>query len=228
MNAKILFLVAAAALVVLAGCQTVKPVAQQSMIRTDSSGFAPEASWTGHNMIAFTLTFGNADLVKTWKVQVNGPSGTTRTFMGGEKSLPGSLTWDGHTDTGSLATEGAYTASLSIDYGGTLPVATATSATFLLERTAPMATLSVNPSEFTPGAQGMTSPLMLTVYAKLSLAKISGWTIKIYDAGDALFRTFSGTWPDHTVSWDGKGASGAYVQPSMVFCSCHDQRRIRP
>jgi len=61
----VLFLSAAAALVVLAGCQTVKPTAQESMIRVDTRGFARGAG-TGHATIAFAASFGNADLVKTW------------------------------------------------------------------------------------------------------------------------------------------------------------------
>ena len=212
----LLFLSAAAALVVLAGCQTVKPAAQESMIRAQAPGFAPGAG-TGHDTMAFAVSFGSSSLVKTWTVQIDGRGGTVRTYTGDGKSLPASLSWDGKSDSGSLAPEGAYTASLSVDYGTRLPKAEATSGSFVLDLTAPAASLGVNPSQFTPGAQGMTSPLTLTVDAISSLAKISGWTIKIYDSNGTLFQTFNGTWPDHSVSWDGTGTSGAFVQPSMTY-----------
>lgn len=216
MKSTVLFLSAAAALVVLAGCQTVRPVAQQSTIRTQASGFAPGAS-TGHDTIAFAVAFGNSDLVKTWTVQVAGPGGTVKTYMGDRKSLPTNLSWDGKSDSGSAAEEGRYTAFLSVDYGTRLPKATATSESFLLDLTSPTAFLGVNPSQFTPGAQGMTSPVTLTVDAKSPFATMSDWTIKIYDSNGTLFRTFNGTWPDHSVNWDGKGASGASVQTSMTY-----------
>ena len=68
----ILFLSAAAiAIIVLAGCQTAKPVgAQQSMIQTESSGFAPGAQT--RNSIGFNLSFGNRDMVQSWTVQIAG------------------------------------------------------------------------------------------------------------------------------------------------------------
>ena len=74
MRNTILFLISAAAasVLVLAGCQTAKPVsAQQSMIETEASGFSPKAE-QGHNTIDFGLLFGNKDLVRSWQVQVVG------------------------------------------------------------------------------------------------------------------------------------------------------------
>ena len=211
------FLLAAAAVIVLAGCQTAKPVsAEQSMIRADASGFAPGAG-AGHDTIAFTMSFGNSDAVKTWSLSVMGTGGAVKTFTGDGKNLPATLSWDGKNDAGSLVDQGSYTASLSIDYAGKLPKATATSGSFVVDTTAPVGSLSVNPSQFTPGAQGMTSPLTLTVDASSPLAKISAWTIKIFDSNGNLFQTFNGSWPDHTVSWDGRGSSGTYVQPSMTY-----------
>ncbi len=214
----LLFLSAAAAMVlVLAGCQTAKPVAAgQSMIQTDATGFAPGAEG-GHNTIGFMLSFANSNLVQSWTVQVNGLGGSVKTFSGDGKNLPSTLTWDGKSDSAAPVTEGTYTASLSVDYGSKLPKGSATSNSFVVDMTPPAGTLAVNPSQFTPGAQGMTSPLTLTVEASSPVAKISGWTIKIYDSSGTLFQTFNGAWPDQTVSWDGKGADGQYVQPSMTY-----------
>ena len=208
---------AAAAVLVLAGCQTAKPVsAEQSMIQADSSGFAPEAQ-AGHNTIAFNLSFGNSTMIQSWSVQVSGSNGPVRTFTGEGKNIPATLTWDGKSDSGSVVSEGTYTASLSVDYGARLAKGSATSGSFVVDVTPPAGNLAVNPSQFTPGAQGMTSPLALTVDASSSVAKISGWTIRIYDSSGTLFQTFNGTWPDNTVTWDGKGSSGQYVQPSMTY-----------
>ncbi|HUI70617.1 MAG TPA: FlgD immunoglobulin-like domain containing protein [Spirochaetia bacterium] len=213
-----LFLASAAlAILALAGCQTAKPVSvQQSMIRAGASGFAPGAG-ADHNTIAFNLSFGNSDMVKTWLVQVAGPGGAVKTYTGDGKNLPATLSWDGKSDAGAVVQGGTYTASLTVSYAGKLPTANATSGSFVVDTNAPIGSLSVNPSQFTPGAQGMTSPLTLTVTASSSLAKISAWTIKIYDASGNLFQTFSGAWPDSKVTWDGKGSSGEYAKPSTTY-----------
>ncbi len=100
------FLLAAAAVIVLAGCQTAKPVsAEQSMIRADASGFAPGAG-AGHDTIAFTMSFGNSDAVKTWSLSVMGTGGAVKTFTGDGKNLPATLSWDGKNDAGSLVDQG--------------------------------------------------------------------------------------------------------------------------
>jgi flagellar hook assembly protein FlgD len=208
---------AASAAIVLAGCQTTRPVsAEQSMIRTEATGFAPGAG-TGHDTIAFDLTFGNSSMVSSWVAQVSGPGGVVKTYTGKGESLPPTLSWDGRSDSGSLVPGGTYTASLSVNYSGKRPTANVTSGSFVVDTSAPTASLSVNPARFTPGAQGMTSPITLTVNASSPLAGISGWTIKIYDSSGTLFQTFRGTWPGNTVSWDGKGASGSSALPSMTY-----------
>ena len=131
---------AAAAVLVLAGCQTAKPVsAEQSMIQADSSGFAPEAQ-AGHNTIAFNLSFGNSTMIQSWSVQVSGSNGPVRTFTGDGKNIPATLTWDGKSDSGSVVSEGTYTASLSVDYGAKLAKGFATSGSFVVDVTPPPAT----------------------------------------------------------------------------------------
>ncbi len=217
-RATLLFLSAAAAVIlVLAGCQTAKPVsAQASMIKADSTGFAP-ASQSGASTMGFTLSFGNSSLVQNWTMQVTGAAGAIKTFTGDGKSLPATLSWDGKNDSGTLVPGGSYTASLSVDYGSKLPKGSAITDSFVADMTPPTAALSVSPSQITPAAQGLTSPVTLTVEATSPEAKISGWTVKIYDSTGALFQTFNGTWPDQTVTWDGKGSSGQYVQPSMTY-----------
>jgi hypothetical protein len=57
----------------------------------------------------------------------------------------------------------------------------------------------------------------LTITASSALAKIQGWSMSVFDAGGKLFQSFSGNWPDNTVTWDGKGLSGEYVQPSSMY-----------
>jgi len=219
MRNTILFLlsVAAASVLVLAGCQTAKPPsAQQSMIETEASGFSPKGA-QGHNTIDFGLLFGNKDLVSSWQVQVVGASGAVKTFKGDGKSLPGTLTWDETTDSNAPAAEGTYSASLAIDFGGKLPKASAVSKDFVVDLTPPSGTLTVDPSNFTPSGQGVAAPVTMTVEATSTMAKIQDWSVNVFDSSGKLFQSFTGKWPDNKVSWDGKGMSGDFVSPSASY-----------
>jgi flagellar hook assembly protein FlgD len=205
------------AILVLAGCQTAKPeAAQPSQIQAEATGFSPNAA-QGHNTISFGLLFGNKDLVTSWQVRVVGADGPVKTFSGDGKNLPGSLTWDGASDTSTLVPEGTYTASLSVEYGAKLPKAAADSARFVVDLTPPDGALAFDPSELTPGQSGATAPVKLTITASSALAKIQGWSMSVFDSSGKLFQSFSGNWPDNSVTWDGKGMSGEYVQPSSVY-----------
>jgi flagellar hook assembly protein FlgD len=219
MRKRILFFVGAtvAALLVLAGCQTAKPVtAQQSMIETESPGFSPKAE-DGRTTIDFGLLFGNKDLVSSWQVQVVGAGGPEKTFTGDGKNLPGTLTWDGTNDAKALVAEGTYTAALSVDYAGKLPRATAASQPFVVDLTPPEAVLHVTPTQFTPSGQGESSPVTMSVDASSPIAKIQSWSVNVFDPSGKLFASFSEKWPDSKVSWDGKGLSGDFVTPSSTY-----------
>ena len=201
----------------LAGCQTTKPViSQASSITAQSPGFAP-GSQDGHTSMDFALVIGNPAQVTNWVINMVGPGGSVRTFSGDGKSVPASLAWDGKNDAGTVVPEGAYTASLAVTYGGKLPAGSAVSGSFVVDTSPPTGTLTVSPSELTPAAQGLTSPVTLTVDASSTVASIKGWTIRILDSSSAVVQSFSGNWPDHSITWDGKTASGQYVQPSTDY-----------
>jgi len=118
----------AAILLVLAGCQTAKPVTpQESMIQTESAGFSPKAD-KGYNTIELSVAIGNRDIVSSWKVEIAAANGAVKTFSGDSSNLPSaSLTWDGTDDYNNPAAEGTYTAKLSVDYAGKIPAASVSS-----------------------------------------------------------------------------------------------------
>ena len=209
----------AVVLLVLAGCQTAKPAStQESMIQTDSAGFSPKAD-KGRNTIEFNLAFGNRDLVSGWKVQVAGEKGSVKTFSGDSNNLPATLTWDGMDDSNNAAPEGTYTATLSVDYAGKVPAATASSKSFVLDVTEPAGTLSADPTGFTPASQGVKGPITISVSAHSPLAKIQSWGVDVFDPDGKLFQSFTGQGADGKMSWDGKGLSGDWVQPSKTYAA---------
>jgi outer membrane protein OmpA-like peptidoglycan-associated protein len=220
MKAVLSFLGAAAVvLLVLAGCQTTKPVSpQESMIQTDSAGFSPKAD-KGRNTIEFSLTFGNREIVNSWKVQIAADKDAVRTFTGDSGNLPPTLTWDGMNDSNNAAPEGTYTARLSVDYAGKVPVSSASSKSFVLDTTEPTGTLSADPTGFTPVSQGVKGPVTISVSASSPLAKIQSWGVDIFDPDGKLFQSFTGKGADGKMSWDGKGLAGDWVQPSRTYAA---------
>ena len=77
--------------------------------------FLPSGS-SGAEQHRYLGALGNGDAIKSWKVELTGGGKAQKSWSGDSKYLPASLTWDGKSDTGSMAPEGTYTAKLSIDY----------------------------------------------------------------------------------------------------------------
>ena len=81
-----------------------------------------------------------------------------KTWTGDAKYLPASLTWDGKSDSGTMAPEGTYTAKLSIDYESKYQSASAESKSFVLDITPPTGTIAMDPAQFTPTEKGSQGP----------------------------------------------------------------------
>jgi hypothetical protein len=208
----------------IVGCQTTKPkpatsAAQaaapaqpiapgQSLIQTEARGFSPTAE-NGRTTIEFALLFSNADAVKSWQVAIAGDKGSQRTFTGDGSKLPSTLEWDGKTDSGALAPDGSYTATLSIDYGDAFKAVSATSTPFILDSAKPTGTIKLSPVLFSPINPG--DMVTMTIAPAASEAKLDSWSLEIYDPGGNLFKTFDGKWPTDSVAWDGKGIKGDLV-----------------
>jgi flagellar hook assembly protein FlgD len=210
----------AAVLLVLAACQTAKPIGpQESMIQAESAGFSPGAD-RGHNVIEFSVAISNRDLVRGWNVQIAAGNGTVKTFSGDSSNLPSaSLTWDGKDDYGNSAPEGNYTANLSLDYGKKAPAVSVYSNTFVLDLTSPVITLSADPVAFTRTTMGVGTPITVSLRASSPRAGIQSWSVDVFDSDGRLFQSFTGRGPEGTMSWDGTGLSGDWVQPLKTYAA---------
>jgi len=210
---------AATALLVFAGCQTDRPIEPQgNTITTASAGFSPRAD-KGRNTIELNLGFGNRDIVSGWKVQIAADKGPVRTFSGESGNLPATLTWDGTDDSNNPAPEGTYTASLSVDYAGKLPAASVSSRSFVLDVTEPSGALSADPAGFTPVTDGVAGPVTISLSAASPVATVQSWTIDIFDPDGKLFQSFTGRGGVAKMTWDGRGLSGDWVQPSRAYAA---------
>ncbi len=208
---------AAILLVVLLACQTAKPVSPaESAIRTEAPGFSPSGD-SDHSTLGIDLTYGNGDAIKSWKVEITGNGTTQKSWSGDARYLPANLRWDGKSDAGAMAPEGTYVAALSIEYAQTFEPVTRQSQSFVLVLTPPTVSISMNPPQFVPTEKGVAGPMTLTIDARSSLAKVESWSLDIYDEAGGLFKSFKGSWPDASPTWDGRSGAGAFVVPTQTY-----------
>jgi outer membrane protein OmpA-like peptidoglycan-associated protein/flagellar hook assembly protein FlgD len=200
----------------LAGCQTTKTSTAGDSIQTEQAGLAPNGD-KEYATIDFSVVFGNGTAVKGWKVEMMTGSGAQKQWSGDAKNLPPTLTWDGLGDSGSLAPEGTYTARLTADYGSGAPAATTESNSFVLDISPPTGSLSFNPRQFTPDAQGAVTPVTVQITGSSAVAKMNSWSLDILAQDGKAFRSFDGKWPNTAIQWDGKSISGDLVSPAQVY-----------
>ena len=200
----------------LAGCQTTKPLMTGNSIQTEQTGLAPNGD-QGHTTIDFSVAFAGSTAITGWSVEMVTGSGPQKRCSGDLKNLPTILTWDGHGDSGSLAPEGTYTAKLTVDYASGNPPATAESSSFILDISPPTGSLSFNPQQFTPDAQGAVVPVTVQIAGSSAVARMDSWSLEILDQNGKAFRSFDGKWQNKAVQWDGKSVSGELVSPAQTY-----------
>jgi flagellar hook assembly protein FlgD len=221
---RILIGLASLALLLLAACQTTKQVKTSpalvapatSSIATESPGFSPKAE-AGHNSIDFSLTLGNPEKVKAWKVEMNSGSGNQKTLSGNGSSIPKDLSWDGKDDSGNFAPEGSYTASLDVEYVDTYSSSNTTSSSFILDNTPPTGRLVVSPTSLVPAGNGFATPVAITIDASSKVAKIDSWSLDILDPNGKVFQSYSDKWPNKAASWDGLSSGGEQATPLTMY-----------
>lgn len=209
---------------VFAGCAT-KPKAPASVptpgnssIQAEATGLAP-AGAEHFKSIDFALLFGSSDSIASWNISIldQKQKNAVRTVKGDKANLPEKYTWDGMTDSGKLAPEGTYIASLAVDYGTAFSSATVESKPFLLDITPPSGSFVPNPSQFAYAPDGVTKPISISISVKSGLAKATGWSLDVFDAAGNQVKSFTGTLPAAQVGWDGKTESDAYVQTAKSY-----------
>ena len=81
-------------IVALLGCQTTKPgrvAPTDSVIQVESSGFSP-ANAVGNTSIDILLLYGNADTIKSWKVEIVKSGTAFKSWSGDAAFLPSTIT----------------------------------------------------------------------------------------------------------------------------------------
>jgi hypothetical protein len=213
-----------AALLVLASCAgkpkapATVPEAEGSSIQAEAAGLAP-AGDERFKTISFALFFGDRDAVSSWSISiVDAKRGlAVRKIQGGIGELPDRFAWDGKDDSGILAGEGFYAASLSVEYAGRFGPGAASSKPFVLALTPPAASFSPSPAEFAYAPDGVPKPIAVNIAVKPALAKATKWSLDIFDSAGNQVKSLSGALPAGKVGWDGKTDSGAYVETAKSY-----------
>lgn len=211
--------VAALLLVAILGCQTAKPALvapAESAVQVEKSGFSP-AGAAGQNSIEISLLYGNGEAIKSWKVEVGSSGMVVKTWNGDASYLPASLSWDGKGDSGTMSSEGKYTAKLSIDYASKFQSASVESNSFVLDITPPTGTIALDPPQFTPTDNGVEGPVTLTINASSALAHMDSWSLDVLDPAGALVKNWSGQFPNASATWDGSSMGGGFVTPATSY-----------
>jgi outer membrane protein OmpA-like peptidoglycan-associated protein/flagellar hook assembly protein FlgD len=206
--------------VALLGCQSYESVNSESAIRTEQTGLAPNGD-KQHSTIDFSLFFANRgifiwDAITNWKVEIMSESGSQKLWVGDGTNLPTTLTWDGRTETGSLAPEGIYTAKLTVNYE-IASSATARSNSFVLDISPPSGSVTSDPGQLTPQSGGTVQPVTVSIAGSSSVAKMDSWSLDILDQNGKAFRSFDGKWSSREIQWNGKSTNGDWVTPAQSY-----------
>ena len=187
---------------------------EPSAVSALAKGFSP----VGNGSIKFALSIGNRNLVKNWNLDIERDDRTLRMrYAGDGTNLPESFSWNGLLQDGTLAPDGFYTATLSLDYGRVYAPAAVPSDAFALVATAPTGRIVVDPALFSPDGSGKGDSVSISLEATSRYAKINDWSIGISDPGGNAFASFRGQWPATTLAWNGRNAKNELVESAEDY-----------
>jgi flagellar hook assembly protein FlgD len=211
----IIGIAAVAVSVALLGCQSTGPAGPGNSIQTEQTGLAPNGD-KQHSTMDFSVSFDTGRVITSWKVEMLKGSDPQKHWSGDPFALPTTLTWDGHTDAGSLAPEGTYVAKLTVGYliAG---VVTTQSSSFVLDLSPPIGSVTFTPGQFAPDSSGTVQPVTIFIKGTSAVARMDSWSVDILDQDGRAFRTFDGKWPTTEILWDGKSSNGDWVAPAQPY-----------
>ena len=163
----------------------------------------------------FTAHVTNENGIDNWSLAVVDESGRIVKTMKGEGRVPTVLTWDGRSDTGTLA-EGNCKGRLTVYYTkGNSPVAE--SREFTVDNSPPLVDLELNPVPFSPDDDNLDDELKISMAVK-DLSPIRDWQMTILDPKGNEFISFGGNGrPSERIIWDGRSRQGELVQSAEDY-----------
>lgn len=174
-------------------------------LSTDKRAFSPNADRV-NDELSLTPEVASASRVKSWTVSVANKAGDVVRSFKGSGAPPSRIGWDGKTDSGPLAPNGAYIAVLEVRYS-TDEVESARTVEVLLDTLAPAIRLEAADTLFSPNGDGRKDSITI----KQDSDAGDTWEGRIVDAAGKTVRAY--TWKDKAAdfAWDGSDAQGNRV-----------------
>lgn len=176
--------------------------------------FSPEGR-DGYKQQEISMITTLKEGIESWELNlVHSESGQVKHWEGSSVP-PEKFTWDGVNDKGEVL-QGEYTAQAVVHYHkGDQPQAESTP--FILDNSAPVVNLKLEPVPFSPDADNVDDELVLSMAVR-DLSPIEGWRMDIFDPRDKEFISFSGQGrPTQRIIWDGRSNRGELVQSAEDY-----------
>ncbi len=169
------------------------------------------------DLIAFELKPEITAGIVAWEFLVNDSGNQTVYSVGKQESVvPETLFWDGSGPEGSVL-EGAFTATLLVEYDKGNLSNGVTETPFVLDLTPPEIKLTASPLPFSPDGDGENDRLDIGVEVN-DPSGVRSWNGKILDPAGNLFLTFDPTGLKNGVfTWNGKDKRGELVQAASDY-----------
>lgn len=156
----------------------------------------------------------SVNVLTAWKIAiVNKDTGTVYRTYEGSTNPPTSIVFDGRNESGALIPEGEYHAQVTARYLNGYEPLPVNSPVFVMNITAPTATVSTDTKTFSPDGDGNLDVLTIQqrqTSAERAWAGRKNWTGRIVNANGTIVKQFDfgASIPDKLV-WDGIDDTGA-------------------
>ena len=182
-------------------------------VTANRTGFSPNGDGTLDD-ITFSTIVNLREGIESWNLSLLDQSGAVQKKFGGKDLPPSSIRWDGKSDSGAVK-EGTYTAKFTVVYGkGDEPSAAARE--FSLDISAPQASVSLDPSPFSPDNDGVADEVSIGLSVRDKNA-IESWKFEIRDPAGHAFISFDGKGAPTSRIWDGRSSTAEYVQAAEDY-----------
>ncbi|GAG52625.1 unnamed protein product, partial [marine sediment metagenome] len=164
-----------------------------SLAITAPKGFSPNGDGQ-FDTLPMSVKAGFYDTVVGWKLAFVDLSGKEMQVQEGSDALPRSFTWDGsmrYVDAAVKASEGRYTARLSVEYLKGNVVDSETEP-FFVDVTPPAVSLQAAADPFIKTNGGMEGDIFITMHID-DAHNVQKWALDILSPGDEVLRSFTGT-----------------------------------
>ncbi len=184
-------------------------------ITVDTEIFSPNGDGIMDG-VSFDVVIGIPEGIKSWTLEMlNEKNEAERTFKGA-MAPAARMGWDGKKDDGSRASEGMFSARMTVEYDkGDKPVAL--TRVFRLDVSAPKTEIELSPEPFSPDNDGVEDELLITTKVS-DPSEVASWSMEITDPMGKHFTSFKGEGtPSEAIIWDGISDKGELVQAASDY-----------